>query len=121
MSYLPSGTTYPSTVSTFAPGLASGGQDFVATVNATSGTTVAVSTSQIFHNVSGISNYLVSATTPATFQVVDVFGKAASATITVSGSATQTINGTLAGTKTLTTNYGKLNAINTSTNTWVIS
>lgn len=119
MSYLPSGTTYPTFNSQIAPGLSGGGQDYVTKfynsstdVTGTSGANT-ISTSRTGHNFSGTATYLIGSATPATFQIFDTFGGAAGANITVSGA---TING--ASTATISTAYGAKTFVNVSGSKW---
>jgi hypothetical protein len=126
MSYLPSGTTYPSNASIYAPGLSAGGQDYVlasykAADLAVSGVSTPIVSSLVGHNFSGTAAYVLGPTSPATVIVIDQAGFAASKTITISGTATQTVNGTVAGTATITSAFGSKTARNLSTNTWIVS
>jgi hypothetical protein len=94
MPYLPSGTTFPSTVSTVSPGLASGGQDFVGQLYSSAlqvtgvATAANLVTGKALHNFSGTATYKITTASPASLQVVDMFGKAADQNITVTGVVT---------------------------------
>jgi hypothetical protein len=113
-SYIPSGTYTYSPTSVYSPGLASGGQDYVAYTNTVSGTSNSIYTSRVEHNVSGIASYVINSATPSTFQVIDINGAAASKTITVSGA---TINGTTSA--TITSAYGVKTFVKTSAGAWI--
>lgn len=134
MSYLLSGTTYPTNVSTGLPGLTAGGQDYVAAFNTVSGINYPIVTSRVFHNVSGIASYTIgapetelqssttvgtaSSTTPPEFTIYDEFGQASAKTITVSGVAgAAIING--ASSYTITTAYGQAHFVNVTGNVWL--
>jgi len=129
MAYLPSGTVYPSfSTSAYQPGIASEGRDYVistyssAASLAVSGVSQPINTSLISHNYSGTAAYVITpGVTPAAFTVVDAAGKAASATITISGASTQIVNGTSGNTVTLTTAYGSRTGRQVSANVWVVS
>ena len=133
MSYLATGTTYTNSQATtnYLPGLREGGQDYVGFLNTATGTVVPITTSRVFHNVSGIATYSVAALTtelqsptigteissaPATFQVIDAAGHAGSANITISGVGSVVFNG--AQTATISSNYGVKTFVNVTGNYW---
>lgn len=117
MSYLPSGTTYPTFVSTFENGVNSGGQDFVANVYSSAAQVTAspnIITSRTFQNFSGASVYFLNSSTPVTAQVFDTFGTAgvSGAAIVISGTSGATING--ASTTTISSNWGVKTLVKTT-------
>jgi hypothetical protein len=144
MGYLPSGTNYPAQTSNLFPGLAQGGNDYVAKfynssadLNNVSGVNAVISTSRQFINFSGTvtpvlilgaqeqelqssvtPGYVIGAS-PQFIDVVDTFGGAAGQNIIVSGATSAvTINGASKVTA-ISTDYGKATIMNVSGNTWV--
>lgn len=121
--YLPSGTTYPSTVSLLSPGLANGGQDFavntISSLAQWSGNTTIV-VGQTNHNYSGATTYAVGPASPTKLVVTDIFGGAAGANVTISGvTSAQTFNG--AATTAISTAYGSKTLSRVAANTWIAS
>lgn len=99
---------------TYFPGLNNGGNDFVPQIfNSTADLTpsgtgqAAINTSLNYHNYSGAATtYTVSAATPPSFRVTDMFGGAGGANLIVSGAANVYFRANGAATATISTAYG---------------
>jgi hypothetical protein len=147
MSYLPSGTNYPTQQSNVFPGILNNGNDFVATFYnkagdlTVSGVSANIVTSRQNVNYSGASNIVLVigaqeqelqnptvgnaiGFTPQEFTVIDMFGGAGGANIIVSGAATASgtnslvrINGSLTSTA-VNSAYGTAKYVNISGNVW---
>jgi hypothetical protein len=111
MSYLVTGTVYPTNISLFAPSQ-NPQSDYVSvkymsnadqTVTGTSSSSP-ITTNLVLHSYSGTNVYQITAATPSQFRVVDVFGLAGIANLTISGTLGNLIKGS--GIETVNDAYG---------------